>query len=164
MTIRFWLYVGQVSVLRLRIQTHNDPRHRWKNMGLHYAVWRSDPELKSKFVTLATLAAPSCAQTQLILNLAEMWMCLVFQTLTSIHLSSWLPAQANAMWSGNHLKLPCHYGRVSPTPRRTKSSWTRLAAGSLFNNILHLRIQSFGNGRNTPELLSMTYVNRLTWE
>jgi hypothetical protein len=61
--------------------------------------------MKSTFVTLAILAAPSCARTQLVLNLAEMWMCLVFQTLTSIHLSSWLPEQANAMWSGNHLNV-----------------------------------------------------------
>lgn len=74
-------------------------------MGLHYAVWESSPDMRSTFVTLATLTAPSCAQSQLILNLAEMWMCLVFQTLTSLHLDSWLSDQATAMWSGNHLNV-----------------------------------------------------------
>ncbi|OQE89858.1 hypothetical protein PENNAL_c0013G10378 [Penicillium nalgiovense] len=52
--------------------------HRRKNMGLHYAVWGSAVDMKSAFVTLAILDAPSTPQTQLVLNLAEMWMCLVF--------------------------------------------------------------------------------------
>ncbi|OQE46573.1 hypothetical protein PENCOP_c001G02346 [Penicillium coprophilum] len=104
-TERFWLYVGQACVLCLRIQKHKDPKRRWKNMGSHYAVWGSAVDMNSAFVTLAILHAPSSTQTQLILNLAEMWMCLVFQTLTSIHLDAWLPKNTNAIWSGNHLNV-----------------------------------------------------------
>ncbi|CAI7577147.1 unnamed protein product [Penicillium crustosum] len=104
-TKRFWLYVGQACVLCLRIEKHKDPRHRSKNMGLHYSVWGSAVDMKSAFVTLAILDPPSSTQTQLVLNLAEMWMCLVFQTLTSLHLGSWLPKNTNAMWSGNHLNV-----------------------------------------------------------
>lgn len=104
-TSRFWLYVGQACVLCLRIQKHKDPKHRRKNMGLHYSVWGSAMDMKSAFVTLAILDAPSSTQTQLVFNLAEMWMCLVFQTLTSLHLGSWLPKDTNAMWSGNHLNV-----------------------------------------------------------
>lgn len=61
--------------------------------------------MKSAFVTLATITAPLCPQTQLVLNLTEMWMCLIFQTLTSLHLSHWLPGNASSMWSGNHLNV-----------------------------------------------------------
>ncbi|OQD66672.1 hypothetical protein PENPOL_c004G04918 [Penicillium polonicum] len=104
-TKRFWLYVGQACVLCLRIEKHKDPRHRSKNMGLHYSVWGSAVDMKSAFVTLAILDPPSSTQTQLVLNLAEMWMCLVFQTLTPLHLGSWLPKNTNAMWSGNHLNV-----------------------------------------------------------
>lgn len=104
-TKRFWLYVGQACVLCLRIEKHKDPRHRSKNIGLHYSVWGSAVDMKSSFVTLAILNPPSSTQTQLVLNLAEMWMCLVFQTLTSLHLGSWLPKNTNAMWSGNHLNV-----------------------------------------------------------
>lgn len=104
-TKRFWLYVGQACVLCLRIEKHKDPRHRSKNMGLHYSVWGSAVDMKSAFVTLAILDPPSSTQTQLVLNLAEMWMCLVFQTLTSLHLGSWLSKNTNAMWSGNHLNV-----------------------------------------------------------
>lgn len=74
-------------------------------MGLHYAVWGSASDMKSAFVTLANFANPSSAQMQLVLNLAEMWMCLVFQILTSLHLASWLPEQVNTMWSGNHFNF-----------------------------------------------------------
>ncbi|OQD91356.1 hypothetical protein PENSOL_c055G08441 [Penicillium solitum] len=104
-TKRFWLYVGQACVLCLRIEKHKDPRHRSKNMGLHYSVWGSAVDMKSAFVTLAILDPPSSTQTQLVLNLAEMWMYLVFQTLTSLHLGSWLSKNTNAMWSGNHLNV-----------------------------------------------------------
>ncbi|KAJ5409602.1 uncharacterized protein N7487_003961 [Penicillium crustosum] len=71
-TKRFWLYVGQACVLCLRIEKHKDPRHRSKNMGLHYSVWGSAVDMKSAFVTLAILDPPSSTQTQLVLNLAEM--------------------------------------------------------------------------------------------
>ncbi|KAJ5834165.1 hypothetical protein N7447_000191 [Penicillium robsamsonii] len=91
-TKRFWLYVGQACVLCLRIQKHKDPKHRWKNMGLHYAVWASAVDIKSAFVTLATLDAPSSTQTQLVLNLAEMWILLVAE-------------KYNPVWSGNHLNV-----------------------------------------------------------
>lgn len=104
-TNKFWLYVGQACVLSERIRTHNDPTHRRRNMGLHYAVWGSDPGMKSRFVTVATFAITPSPQTQLILNLAEMWMCLIFQTLTAHHLSFWLPKTASALWSGNHLNV-----------------------------------------------------------
>lgn len=89
----------------LRIRKHKDPRHRWKNRGLHYAVWDSAVDMKSAFVTLAILDAPFSTKTQLVLNLAEMWMCLKFPTLTSLHLGSWLPKSTNAIWSGNHLNV-----------------------------------------------------------
>ncbi|KAJ5740370.1 hypothetical protein N7493_000242 [Penicillium malachiteum] len=74
-------------------------------MGLHYTVWQSNPVMKSAFVTLAVLDKPTCARTQLMLNLAEIWGYLIFQTLKFIHLDSWLPGNTAALWSGHHLNV-----------------------------------------------------------
>ncbi|PYH92767.1 hypothetical protein BO71DRAFT_400268 [Aspergillus ellipticus CBS 707.79] len=35
----------------------------------------------------------------------EMWMALIFQTLTSLRLKEFLPKDAKILWSGNHLNV-----------------------------------------------------------
>ncbi|QMW45747.1 hypothetical protein G4B11_009202 [Aspergillus flavus] len=69
--------------LRERIRTHNDIYRRKRNPSLHYHVWDSAGDMESIFVTLGTSEKPTSVKTQLLLNLLEMWMALVFQTLTS---------------------------------------------------------------------------------
>jgi hypothetical protein len=44
-------------------------------------------------------------EEQLLLNLLEMWMCLVFQTLRGVHLDEYLPAAARKLWAGCHLNV-----------------------------------------------------------
>lgn len=61
--------------------------------------------MESVFVTLAIHDAPTCLRGQLFLNLQEMWMALVFQTLTSLSLDEFLPKYMNTFWSGNHLNV-----------------------------------------------------------
>lgn len=61
--------------------------------------------MESVFVTLAIHDAPTCLKRQLFLNLQEMWMSLVFQTLTSLSLDEYLPKDVNTFWSGNHLNV-----------------------------------------------------------
>ncbi|KAJ5954177.1 hypothetical protein N7501_008456 [Penicillium viridicatum] len=161
-TKRFWLYVGQACVLCLRIEKHKDPRHRSKNMGLHYSVWGSAVDIKSAFVTLAILDPPSSTQTQLVLNLAEMWMCLVFQTLTSLHLGSWLPKNTNAMWSGNHLNVALPLWQGFTDTQENKAIADAIGGRSTFQQYLaskDLVIQAwaeqtrdaFNDIRNSPD-------------
>ncbi|KAL3465757.1 hypothetical protein BJX64DRAFT_41944 [Aspergillus heterothallicus] len=102
---RFWLYVGQAAILRDRLRTHNNPYHRRRNPCLHYHVWDSAADMESVFVTLAENDAPSCPTTQLFLNLQEMWMSLIFQTLTSLRLNEYLPEGVPRLWSGNNLNV-----------------------------------------------------------
>ncbi|KAJ5612829.1 hypothetical protein N7510_006023 [Penicillium lagena] len=101
----FWLYIGQASKFCDRILKHNDPRFRYRFPSLHYKVWDSAEEMKSKFVTLASLIPPECRQTQLVFNLAEMWLCLIFQTLPELQMGQWLPEDVKPLWSGHHLNV-----------------------------------------------------------
>ncbi|KAL4887947.1 hypothetical protein BDV59DRAFT_196889 [Aspergillus ambiguus] len=113
----FWLYVGQAAILCIRIETHNDPYRRRRNPCLHYHIWDMFEDMESVFVTLATHEKPLSPETQLVLNIQEMWMCLLFQTLTPSHLDEFLPGYMDKLWSGNHLNvaLPLWQGFTSNT-------------------------------------------------
>ncbi|CAI7632618.1 unnamed protein product [Penicillium bialowiezense] len=101
---RFWLYVGQASQLNVRISTHNNPYRRGRQRSLHYTVWNSAAKMESVFVTLATHQPVVTTEDQLLLNLQEMWMSLIFQTLRGVHLDEFLPEGEN-LWSGSHLNV-----------------------------------------------------------
>ncbi|KAE8322237.1 hypothetical protein BDV39DRAFT_218849 [Aspergillus sergii] len=145
----FWLYVGQGAELRERVRTHNDI----------YRRKHSAEDMESIFVTLVTSEKPTSVKTQLLLNLHKMWMALVFQTLTSLHLDEYLPDSVNRLWSGHHLNvaLPlCEAvsGRISfqqhlfsedPTIRQWAES-----ARDAFNDI-----------RNSPDALLRQYYQNL---
>lgn len=103
----FWLYVGQAGKLSERMGNHNNQVRRRLFPSLHYHVMDSIPEaqLGSVFVTLSTNGFPEDIAGQLILNLQEMWMCLVFQTLTSRRLEEYLPEGSSPLWVGSHLNV-----------------------------------------------------------
>ncbi|KAJ0420925.1 hypothetical protein BJY00DRAFT_118539 [Aspergillus carlsbadensis] len=61
--------------------------------------------MESMFVTLAESDIPTCPTTQLFLNLQEMWMSLIFQTLTSLRLDEYLLKSVARLWSGSHLNV-----------------------------------------------------------
>ncbi|KAL2865707.1 uncharacterized protein BJX67DRAFT_173130 [Aspergillus lucknowensis] len=102
---RFWLYVGQATNVSDRLRTHNDPYRRRRNPSLHYHVWDSATDMESVFVTLAESDAPVCLRSQLLLNMQEMWMSLIFQTLTPLQLDKFLPESVKRLWSGNNLNV-----------------------------------------------------------
>lgn len=119
---RFWLYVGQSELLRNRIRDHNKNRHRAIHFSLHYHVWNGRYEKYSRFVTLFTTDASFCknrsrSSQQLILNLAEAWMCSIFQTLPSSLLDKYLPQGIERAWGGRHLNVPSPlWQSLSPDP------------------------------------------------
>ncbi|KAL2814663.1 hypothetical protein BJX63DRAFT_392151 [Aspergillus granulosus] len=78
---------------------------RRRHPSLHYHVWDSATDMESVFVTLAENDAPSCPTAQLFLNMQEMWMSLIFQTLTSLRLDEYLPESVPRLWSGNNLNV-----------------------------------------------------------
>lgn len=49
--------------------------------------------------------ASSHSSQQFVLNLAEMWMCCIFQTLTPLHLDNYLPGNVKKVWAGRHLNV-----------------------------------------------------------
>jgi hypothetical protein len=91
------LYVGQSTNIRFRIAQHLNFRYRRDNPSLHYHAIH-----KSIFNVLGILAIvppnsignhalPGMDCPDLLLNLLEMWMCLVFRCLPQQTLNTWLP-------------------------------------------------------------------------
>ena len=66
---------------------------------LHYHVWDSKPGMNSVFVILAYTDEIE----QLQLNLLELWCCLIFQTLSSKDLRTYLPEGSTR--PGRHLNV-----------------------------------------------------------
>ncbi len=113
---RFWLYVGQSINLRDRIQKHCDKKHRKLNPSLHYGVWDSDDIIGDAWVTLSLFSSPNLLdddiipplaihERELLLNLEEMFLACVFQTLRRHHLERYLPTGTSMPWAGSHLNL-----------------------------------------------------------
>ncbi|KAF2691130.1 hypothetical protein K458DRAFT_412445 [Lentithecium fluviatile CBS 122367] len=95
-------YVGQSTNLRFRISQHWNFRYRRDNPSLHYhAVQQS---IYNVFGILAAIpnphmgnhALPGMDCPDLLLNLLEMWMCLVFRCLPQQTLVKWLPEEVRA--------------------------------------------------------------------
>ncbi|KAJ5825921.1 hypothetical protein N7474_003059 [Penicillium riverlandense] len=167
----FWLYIGQASKFCDRIQKHNDPRFRHRNPSLHYKVWDSAKEMKSKFVILATLTPPECPQTQLIFNLGEMWLCLVFQTLPELQMGQWLPEDVKTLWSGHHLNvaLPLWQGFTNTTENQAIREATGgriafqqylLSEDSLVREWAEHARDAFNDVRNSPNPI----IRKYWWE
>lgn len=102
----FWLYVGQSKSMKQRISDHRNIRFRIRHKCLHYAIGNSKADLRSTFVTLGRFGAyqhdDSC---KYLLNLHEMWMACLFQTLTSRDLEKYLPGVVKIWSAGHHLNI-----------------------------------------------------------
>ncbi|KAE8335971.1 hypothetical protein BDV24DRAFT_155573 [Aspergillus arachidicola] len=166
----FWLYVGQGAELRERIRTHNDIYRRKRNPSLHYHVWDSAEDMESIFVTLGTSEKPTSVKTQLLLNLLEMWMALVFQTLTSLHLDEYLPDSVNRLWSGHHLNvaLPLWQGFTDEDQAVSEAVGGRISFQQhLFSEDPTIRQwaesarDAFNDIRNSPDALLRQYYQNL---
>ena len=93
---RLRIYVGQSSNLRVRVAQHLNFRYRRDHPSLHYYVleW----SIYNVFGVLAVLpsggygnAVPGMDHPELVMNVLEMWMCLMFRTLPEDTLKEWLP-------------------------------------------------------------------------
>lgn len=91
------LYIGQSTNLRWRLSQHWNFRYRRDNPSLHYLALQD-----SKVNTFGLLCAlpsssmgnhtlPGMDSVDLLLNVLEMWMCLVFRCLPEQSLQEWLP-------------------------------------------------------------------------
>ncbi|KAL4891253.1 hypothetical protein BDV59DRAFT_209145 [Aspergillus ambiguus] len=101
----FWLYVRQARNFRLRIIDHNDPKYRRRHPCLHYHVWDALDEPESVFIGLAVISSVDPETLGYVLNLAEMWMACVFQTLRRNDLERFLPEGTPVMWAGQQLNV-----------------------------------------------------------
>lgn len=96
------IYIGQSFNLRLRIAQHWNFRYRRDNPSLHYhAVQKS---IYNVFGILCALPSPNMGNhtlpgmdcPDLLLNVLEMWMCLLLRSLPTQTLEEWLPEGVKA--------------------------------------------------------------------
>ncbi|KAF2014969.1 hypothetical protein BU24DRAFT_463698 [Aaosphaeria arxii CBS 175.79] len=113
--VRF--YIGQTSSLSNRIKNHNTPS-RWNSETLHYQVLQDarDNNWLDFFVVLADFDMPndqSSNEDRLTINMLEMWMSTVFQSLPPKLLDDWLPKTvARRSCLGLNLSLPLSQGHI----------------------------------------------------
>ena len=93
---RLRIYVGQSNNLRVRVAQHLNFRYRRDHPSLHY--YALEWSIYNVFGVLAVLpsgsygnAVPGMDHPELMMNVLEMWMCLVFRTLPELTLKGWLP-------------------------------------------------------------------------
>jgi hypothetical protein len=86
---RVRVYVGQSMSLRQRVAQHLNFRYRRDNPSLHYHALQYS--VYNAIAVLAVLPA-AVEKPELVMNVLEMWMCLVFRTLPEESLSEWLPS------------------------------------------------------------------------
>ncbi|EOA82324.1 hypothetical protein ACJQWK_05405 [Exserohilum turcicum] len=97
---RLRLYVGQSTNLRQRVGQHLNFRYRRDHPSLHYFALHES--VYNVFATLVILPHSSAAEGRpgmddvpLLLNVLEMWMCLVFRALPDQTLQHWLPGDGS---------------------------------------------------------------------
>jgi len=91
------IYIGQASQIRARVARHLNFRYRRDNPSLHYHAMQQSTynifglaaQLPSP--NMGNHALPGMDAPDLLLNVLEMWMCLVFRTLPLQVLEQWLP-------------------------------------------------------------------------
>ncbi|OAG14060.1 hypothetical protein CC77DRAFT_1026124 [Alternaria alternata] len=99
---RLRMYVGQSGNLRQRVAQHLNFRYRRDHFSLHYYAleWSVynvfgvcavfPPAPSSSFSSSSSLVV-GMERSDLVMNVLEMWMCLVFRSLPSDTLQEWLP-------------------------------------------------------------------------
>jgi hypothetical protein len=95
------IYVGQAYSIRSRVAQHLNFRYRRDNPSLHYHAMQNSiynaigliAQVPSPNMGNHTLPGMDCPD--LLMNLLEMWMCLVFRTLPLQTLEEWLPNEGS---------------------------------------------------------------------
>lgn len=110
------LYIGQSRNLRVRIRQHTDFRYRRDNPSLHYHALQKSRA--NAYGILCVLPSPSMGnhalpgmdEPELLLNVLEMWMCLVFRCLPEGTLKEWLPEGTGRGGEVRGLNIQCPLG------------------------------------------------------
>jgi hypothetical protein len=91
------IYIGQANSIRSRIFQHLNFRYRRDNPSLHYHAMQNSIYNAIGLVAqvpspnMGNQSLPGMDSPDLLLNVLEMWMCLVFRTLPMPTLEAWLP-------------------------------------------------------------------------
>lgn len=102
----YYLYVGQSIEIQTRINNHRDPLYRLRNPSFHYFIWDRGVEDKSFEVDEKFVFLSACDENDpKLLNLLEMWCCLMLQVLTKNTLTRYLPSSVVAPCAGRHLNI-----------------------------------------------------------
>ncbi|KAJ6278415.1 hypothetical protein J3E71DRAFT_371193 [Bipolaris maydis] len=90
---RLRIYVGQSHNLRARVAQHLNFRYRRDHSSLHYfALQESVYNVLGAVIILpAANSGPGTDDMALLMNVLELWMCLVFRSLPMQLLEEWLP-------------------------------------------------------------------------
>jgi hypothetical protein len=121
---RVRIYIGQASSLRPRVAQHLNFRYRRDNPSLHYHALQNS--IYNAIGTLAVLPSqgmgnhtlPGMDEPALLLNVLEMWMCLVFRSLPAELLCEWIPdgvdparkAGKEGVFGGLNIRSPLDQG------------------------------------------------------
>ncbi|QKX62874.1 uncharacterized protein TRUGW13939_10040 [Talaromyces rugulosus] len=106
---RFYLYIGQAYKFKERLEFHNDTTKRAIHPSLHYNIWdeiKVINRFSSIFVKLAAFDhRPRNSHEQLILNLEEMFLPIVLQTLKASDVEEWLSENIPRVWAERDLNV-----------------------------------------------------------
>jgi hypothetical protein len=94
---RVRVYIGQATSIRQRVAQHLNFRYRRDNPSLHYHAMQQS--IYNAIGLVALLPSPNMGNhtlpgmdcPDLLLNILEMWTCLIFRTLPPQTLEEWLP-------------------------------------------------------------------------
>ncbi|KAF2790538.1 hypothetical protein K505DRAFT_340349 [Melanomma pulvis-pyrius CBS 109.77] len=137
---RVRVYIGQSTHIRSRITQHWNFRHRRDNPSLHYHAYQNS--IFNTFGILATLPPatpgnqnhllPGMDCPDLLLNILEMWFCLMFRALPSQTLEEWLPAGAGVRSKEGREQQPMALNITSPLDQgyRGERVWLDLSASN----------------------------------
>ncbi|KAF1830254.1 hypothetical protein BDW02DRAFT_507998 [Decorospora gaudefroyi] len=104
---RLRIYIGQSINLRQRVAQHLNFRYRRDNPSLHYhalqySIYNAIGTLAMlPGISVANASLPGMDAPALLLNVLEMWMCLVFRSLPEEMLAEWLPDEGKGTISSD---------------------------------------------------------------
>ncbi len=103
----FFLYAGQSMELAIRLAQHDSPQFRSKYPSLHSYVMELEGMVSDYVIFAENIPAASEHQSR-ILNILEMFACLIFQTLDPKDLKKYLPEEAELFlpFCGLNVALP----------------------------------------------------------
>lgn len=162
-----YLYVGQSWNIAQRISSHNNPAHRTKYPSLHYFAM-DQGNLNSVYVVLAADIHTDEKDSHYVLNIFEMWSCLIFQTLLPQDLHEWLPDNTKLQnWAyGLNVALPLWQGQgnkaltsfwISNSTDSTAQSESMSYSGPLLKSYQNSLRERFRNLRSSSNPLYRDY-------